>query len=697
MKLIDGKLYLTFQEAVDSGIKENTIKTAKARATKKGNSTWDFLDDPADKRRVLIGYEALSEAYRALVFARFGNPYERVARQPILEMILQDAIANDFFKRYRYDNETKWLDIKNVTKYTRAASWLNMLGTVQEDRQVIKKVLGLTVPEFYLNAGILINDEKQNGKNKEYTGSCALPGDFPATYQRLMNKVKAYKEGGYASLIAPEFGNKAAAKIGKTAEGFDPELERQMIAVIRKVASHHNNLDAAQVAMYANLVFEKNGWSTISDSRVYQIMQENKVVLTPGRRGKRAYNSELAMQHKRHAPKFPTYYWTLDGWTAELVYQNKDGYDNRLVVVVVLDAANKYPVGYAIGDRENHMLIQQALRNAVGHMNELFGGFYRPWQLQSDHYAIKKLTPFYQAVTELYIPAAVGNAKAKIIEPYFRHLNKRCQSMFPNWSGFGITSKKKNQVNSEMLDLTKKSFPDKDGVIRQIEMLMTLERSEKLAAYKEMWESMPAADKKEMDTIDWLMVFGEPVGDRTNRITGQGIIKVIGDQEITYDSFDPLFRENINTDWQIIADQQNLTHVLAVSPDGSLRFVLEQKMSSAMDVRSSTEEQRKYSSRIDKFNKERREYIIKTYVEDAEIVDEILNNTPLSLTNNQELALKLMLTVNGQQKERLQDAKKLQPKKEKPLLEAPMTQAVNFQKQQLEYLRKKTDSNKYLD
>src|SRR5690606_8235724 len=120
-------------------------------------------------------------------------------------------------------------------------------------------------------------------------------------------------------------------------------------------------------------------------------------------------------------------------------YQDKNSYSNRLVIVVVLDAVNKYPVGYAIGDRENSNLIQEANRNAIMHMKELFGNSYRPWQLQSDRYALKKLTPFYQAVAHLHTPAAVGNAKSKIIEPYFKYLNKECQKYFPhNWSGFNI-------------------------------------------------------------------------------------------------------------------------------------------------------------------------------------------------------------------------------------------------------------------
>ena len=148
------------------------------------------------------------------------------------------------------------------------------------------------------------------------------------------------------------------------------------------------------------------------------------------------YNSNIAMQSKRKEPQFPLQYFTLDGWTVELLYQDETGFNNRLVVVVVLDACGKYPVGYAIGNNENTELIRQANRSAAVHIQELFGASFRPRQLQSDRYGLKALTPFYKAMAELYIPAAVGNAKAKVIEPYFKYLNKKYCQAFPNWSGF---------------------------------------------------------------------------------------------------------------------------------------------------------------------------------------------------------------------------------------------------------------------
>ncbi|MFN4248932.1 MAG: hypothetical protein ACK4EY_14490 [Flavipsychrobacter sp.] len=694
MKLIDKKLYLTIANMVECGVKENYLWKAKSIGTK----CWHFIDDPEDKRKVLIGYEELKDNYKEMVIARFGNPYDMVARQPILDMIIQDAQAHTYFNQYRFDNN-KYLTIGTVNKYTRAASWLNMMSTLQEDRLYIKQKLGLTVPEFYTHAGILINNEKANGKSETYTGILTLPGDFPSSYQRLMNKVRTYKEGGFDSLIDPMYGNKKAAKIGKTAEGFDEGLERQQIAVIRSVAAKHNNLDASQVTNLANILFEKNGWCTIGESRVYQIMQENKVLLTPGRRGKRAYDSEVAMQVQRVAPKFPLYYWTLDGWTAELLFQENGTYSNRLVVVVVLDAMNNYPVGYAIGERENAQLIREANRNALLHIKELFQDNYRPYQIQSDHYAIKQMTPFYQAMAHLYTPAEVGNAKAKRIEPYFKYLNKTYCQLQPNWSGFGVTANKKNQVNAEMLNLMKKTFPDKAGVIAQIEGMIMAERKKKLAEYLLAWDAAPAQNKNTISDMDWLMVFGEPIGD-TNKIVGQGIIKQIDNMKITYDSFEPEFRKNFQLDWQIIGDKQDLSKVLAVSPDGTMRFVLHTKIKVAMDILSATDEQHAYRSQIAGFNEDRKQEIINTYTEDANIVSDIIAKTPLAIDDVQEAALKLMFTTNGQQKEGIQDAKRLkaaQQQEQKYIEAAAKEEAKDWQNVQLQYMHSKTDFSQYQD
>lgn len=677
MKIIDNKLFIEWSEMIEAGIKEDTLKKSSYRKS----PSWHFIKDPQDNRKVLIGYEELRDSYKEKINRLFGNPYDYLAKAPIRKLVTTDFEAEQFFHQYRYDGD-KFLPVEHRKKYLTAASWLNMMEKMNQDKKFIKKELKLSLAEFWENTCEIIK-----------TDGIALP----STYQRLRTKMSEYKEKGYECLIDWRFGNKIAAKIGKTEDGYDESQAEKQKAFILKAASMHNNFDAMQICRAVNQVFAKQGWPQISHGTVYNLIKENTHLVTPGSRGKREYNANIAMQVTRRAPEFPLQYLTLDGWTVELLYQDATGYNNRLVAVIVLDATNKYPIGYAIGDRENTELIKQANRNAALHIQELFGANYQPRQMQSDNYGIKKLTPFYAAMAHLHTPAAVGNAKSKIIEPYFKYLNKTyCQTQ-PNWSGFNITAAKRNQPNTEYLDKIKGSFPDRAGVEKQINMIMARERQIKIDEYMAKWELLPVEEKMLMKREDVLMVFGKSTG-YTNSITGQGLLPTIDGVKYKYDTFDPCFRAMAHLNWQVIYDEKDLSTVLALSEDGKHRFLLQQKHELPMAVHDMTPEDHQYLTQVNAFKKARVNEIMETYVKNDALVDEVMQSTPLNLNDYDEAALKLMFTYAGQQKNRLQDAKGLrqaQPDKKQKAIEA--NQADAWQAQQQQYLQSKTDFNQYLD
>ena len=156
MKLVKHTLYISLKEMIECGFNESSLMTAKSKGTK----CWTFINDPDDNRKVLVGYDKMTDANKEKVKARFGNPYDMVARTPIFNMVTQDAAANEYYKQYRY-GQGEYLTISTVNKYTRAASWLNMLNKVQEDRTIIKK-MGIKIHDFYTHAGELIKSEIAN-------------------------------------------------------------------------------------------------------------------------------------------------------------------------------------------------------------------------------------------------------------------------------------------------------------------------------------------------------------------------------------------------------------------------------------------------------------------------------------------------------------------------------------------------------
>ena len=79
MKLIENKLYIEFSELVDCGFPIGTVKSAQFR----NSNSWKFIDDPDDKRKVLSEYESMKPTYKEKVIAKYGNPYEYLAKVQI--------------------------------------------------------------------------------------------------------------------------------------------------------------------------------------------------------------------------------------------------------------------------------------------------------------------------------------------------------------------------------------------------------------------------------------------------------------------------------------------------------------------------------------------------------------------------------------------------------------------------------------
>ena len=318
-----------------------------------------------------------------------------------------------------------------------------------------------------------------------------LPHTLPTYWKNLQNLFNRYMKEGYPALISAKFDNKNAAKIK------NPEQE----AAALRLLSDHRNLDNEQIANLYNFMAKHKGWQPLTARNFGHLREKHSLTIAAATLGLSEFANKRAMQVKRKRPTAPLLFWSADGWDVELYYQktgkNSEGhnvttYANRLTMVVVLDPFTNYPVGYAIGTHETPGLIRDAMQGAVNHTRELFGTRYRTNQLQTDHYAIKALTPLYCAVADKVTPARVKNAKAKPIEPYFRYLQKKYFQLMPNWSGFGVTSKKSSQPNADMLNAIRHSFPDEHNCRRQIAAVMELERDSKRADYKAGFANVPA-------------------------------------------------------------------------------------------------------------------------------------------------------------------------------------------------------------
>lgn len=594
-------------------------------------------------RRAHNGYSALFVVdsfplkYRKLIEEKFKDEMQETPVQKGLDNIKEDMQAVMFFSEYTLANG-RHLPADKQMEYVNNASILNRCKEmIDRSNQMRARTSGskLKKGEFWKEVSSKLPDLYND-----------YPHSLPMNTMRLQKKFNDYEKNGYEALISGKFMNRNNKKI----DNEDKE------SIILTLISDRRNLQNTQIAMIYNEVAKKMGWKEITEGTVANWREKYTLESYAGRYGENKFRAEKSMQVKRERPKFPMLYWTADSWDVELLYQktkeDKSGhnvttYHNRLTVCVILDTSINYPVGYAIGEYETPDLIRQALKDAVGHTKALFGERYIVNEFQSDRYAIKNLQDVYKSITENFVPAKAHNAKAKVIEPYFRYLNDTYCHFAPNWSGYGVTSRKELQPNGNIPTALKKMFPNMEECAEQIAKIIEIEREKKYLQFTQGFEKLPQDKKITISNEQYLLQFGKD-NKRTNKLEGSGLNITIAGKKYHYDCFDMNFRRYSYEDWTVKYDEDDLTRVLATNKDNTLQFMLEEKRLQPMALAERKEGDSEELQRVFDFNKSMESHVTNMICSAQQRAKELLlNNAPLL----DSTLSKLMITdSNGQHK-----------------------------------------------
>jgi len=589
----------------------------------------------------LVAFDNIPDRFKMEIPTKLGRNYEIAKQNQLEQRIMHNAETAMFFENYTLA-DGRHLKAETRREYYSNAVILDAIHRLLNDKKPKHRSLGHRAKMSW----------NQISKDVEDVDRSKFPHSLPANPRRLEDKYKNYIKEGFESIIHKGFLNKSAAKIN------DDVKESFIIELL----SDPRNLDNEQVRSLYNIISDKMRWKPITGSAVAVWRDKLETITHAGRRGSTSFSNEKAMQAKRKAPTQPLYYITLDGWDVALLYQKFENgrttYHHKPTVVIILDACIKYPLGFAVGTHETPTLIKAALRDAHRHMSQIFGAMYRAHQIQSDHYAISVMSPLYGASADKVTPARVKNSKSKVIEPYFKQINKRYCQLMPNWSGFGITSNKESQPNIEFLNKYRTEFPDYDGVCKQVEMIINQERRKKIERYLELWNKMPETDKILMGRESYLLNYGESTG-YTYMLNGSGIQPTINGVKVDYDCFEPAFRKHSSTRWEIRFDPEDLSTALAVSENQELRFMLEEKYVQPMALKDRKDGDYEQLERVRNFNKVLEAEITETRAISGSIVRDTIERNPELET----LKKLLLVDSHGQHKNQLSAAKKALPGK----------------------------------
>ena len=543
-------------------------------------------------RTALIDWQSMGTKMKARVIETLGCDPAQMSRESLLrsillkrEQLLLDTQAYDYYSRVT-GKDGHYLKPEKVTELWNGAKILDAIGELLEEKRRAAEMGRLKMS---------VKREFEALANEIDQQLVEWPNSLPTSGDRLRKKFNDYQLHGYEVLVHGLTGKESNHK----ARSIDEK------AVVEALLMHGSELSDVQVSKIAETLGVK-----IDRRRVQEVRKQNEMLITRSREGKSAYGNEVMMQAKRERPDMPLKMWSLDGWTCELYYQDtkidKKGhrvttYHNRLVVEVVTDVMNDYPIGYAIGMKEGEELITAALKDAVHHTRELFGGYYAPWQIQSDHFALTAMKPKYQALAKYMTPARVGNAKAKPVEQYFGKLEEKYLFGCINYAGPNITAARRKN-NPEWIEKVKRQFPDRAGVEAQIRALMAAERGNKIAAMREAWMNGDEAMRRPLNIENYLLTFGER--SKGNMMLPSGLKLIRDGQEHVFDCFDLKMREQRGERWQVCYDPADWNQALAVSEDGTLRYMIETKTKVPMALVDYEEGDWKTLARIRDFNDE---------------------------------------------------------------------------------------------
>ena len=609
METVNGTICISHAELtgriITTANLNNLVRRGRVQQVQKGGNG----------RTALYAVESLPLKWRTEVYKRYPDLQEQAESREFIDTVEPDGAALNFYQTYKLADGRNLPDDK-VLEYASNAAIMNAFrrcwdAHVSKRQRTGKKAVA--GKEFWARAAAALPRLSDRFNH-------SLPG----SPRRLQMKCAEYVRDGYVCFISGKFLNGNAAKVS------DSEKE----AVLVELLKHHNNLDFETIAGYYNAEARLHGWKEITAGAVQTWYVKKELYVKSGRLGQTRFRNTLTMQVKRSRPTAAYHMWTLDGWTVEWLYQdvrtdsqghNVTTYCNRLTLEVVLDPCCDYPVGYAIGTHETPDLIREALHDAMKHTRELFGVMLRPNQLQCDNYKISTMMPTYASIAMTVTPARRKNAKSKVVEPYFNYLNKTYCKRFNNWSGYGITSNPDRQPSADWLNQHRHEIPTKDVLVGRIMEMINIERLMKRAQFEQFRNNLAPDRQFIMDKERYLLTFGLETGF-TIRLEGCGIRPTLLGVKRTYDCFDIRFRESPRENWRLKYDPDDLSQVLAVSEDGTRRFILEEKYVQPMALADRKPGDWEHLEKVRRFNENLEAHIANENGRYYDLLDEHMGN-----------------------------------------------------------------------
>lgn len=588
---------VTFAELVGSGIMSlpNYKKHIRERRInvlqKGGNGRMALIDYSSLPERIKRAYD---EAHPDAVAELEGRRRENVLRT--------DAEAIEYFRKYRTEDGAALKDTKQK-EYVLNAQVLNAMIEAEAETRAMHAKSGHT-----RKAELWRITREACEDLRELYGHT-----LPKNESRLKEKLKAYKEGGYAVLVSQKTGNQSARKIG--------EGEARLLLKLRR--SKMPVLTGMELFNEYNRQAELRGLKTIKSPQTMENYLNDPAVIPlwyGAVHGMQAWKSKFATQLRTTLPTMRDSLWYSDGTKLNLYYRDEQGRMCTTMVYEVMDAYSEMFLGYDIAPGETFESQYRAFRMAV----ETAG--HRPYEIVNDNQGgHKKLSAqgFFKKLCAVHRPTMPYNGQSKTIENAFGRFQQQVLRRLWNFTGMNITAK------------GAESRPNLEHIMENAYKLPTLEQLKDIyAKCREEWnrrphpttgvarEEMyrmsenpetPAVTETDLMQMFWL------TSAKAVTYTNQGIAWTLGGETREYDVYGPdglrdqsWAMKNTGRKFRIVYDPLELTRIelweelkdgLRYSATATPRVVI------ARGTQERTEEQTQYMRHVIEENKRMMGYL----------------------------------------------------------------------------------------
>jgi transposase InsO family protein len=453
VRLLNNQLYLEVEDFVALGYSAGTVK-ANISAQR---PSWRGIvseKDPSNGQRRVYPYASFPQDWKKQIREKLTEGEEPLAwmlkreqfavlRQYLPAVPAEDVKALRGFRIQReatdlntgevLTKELSGLPEDKIKEYGQACRWLAFLSDPRwkkKAERVKVNPLFAAMPEF-INACVVLYSEDEV--------------KLPKNYSKLQAKLREYHAQGAACLVSKAYGNTVSRKVG------DEQLE-----YLIKLYSDKRKPSFEQVTAWYNEAAMRRPelgldlWPEITagTSKNNLLATDVQPVWWMARHGFDSWKAKFEYTMLCFRPSQRDIQWVIDGTKVNKRYRTAKGVSAKLKMLVVMDVASEYFLGWAFAEKEDATEVAKAVRMA----HRRAGGA-RPYQFLYDNDSSNKL--FFKGVAGLHYPAMPYNGQSKTIEGAFKRLQMGIMRADVNHTGQNIKARSLNsQENTDGLKVS---------------------------------------------------------------------------------------------------------------------------------------------------------------------------------------------------------------------------------------------------